>query len=30
VLKTPYEERIVEEGHAKTVEKLKQYDPSPR
>ncbi|KAK3710701.1 hypothetical protein LTR37_010120 [Vermiconidia calcicola] len=30
VLKTPYEEKIQEEGHQKMVEKLKEYDPSPR
>lgn len=30
VLKTPYEERIVEEGHMRSVERLKEYDPSPR
>jgi len=30
VLKTPYEERIVEEGHTKQVQKMKEYDPSPR
>ncbi|KAK3723225.1 hypothetical protein LTR37_001948 [Vermiconidia calcicola] len=30
VLKTPYEEKIQEEGHRKMVEKLKEYDPSPR
>lgn len=27
VMKTPYEEKIVEEGYAKQVEKLKEYDP---
>ena len=30
VLKTPYEERIEEEGHQKMVRQLKSYDPSPR
>jgi short-subunit dehydrogenase len=30
VLKTPYEERIEEEGHTTQVEKMKEYDPSPR
>ena len=30
VLKTPYEERIVEEGFSKAEEKRKAYDPSPR
>lgn len=27
VMKTPFEERIIEEGHTKQVEKLKEYDP---
>ena len=30
VLKTPYEEKIEEEGHKVMQEKMKQYDPSPR
>ena len=30
VLKTPYEEKIQEEGHMKMLEKFKEYDPSPR
>lgn len=30
VLKTPYEERIEAEGHTKTVERMPEYDPSPR
>ena len=30
MLKTPYEERIEEEGHTRQLEKRKQYDPSPR
>ena len=30
VLKTPYEERIQEEGHTTMVQKMKEYDPSPR
>ncbi len=27
VLKTPLEEKIIEEGYMKSVEKLKEYDP---
>ena len=27
VLKTPYEEKIEEEGHTKQVQRLKEYDP---
>ena len=27
VLKTPFEEKIIEEGYLKSVEKLKEYDP---
>lgn len=27
VLKTPYEEKIQEEGHLKQVERMKEYDP---
>jgi hypothetical protein len=30
VLKTPYEERIEEEGFTRMVQKMKEYDPSPR
>lgn len=30
VLRTPYEERIEAEGHTKTVQKMREYDPSPR
>ena len=30
VLKTPYEERIEEDGYTKMEQKRKEYDPSPR